>query len=281
MRSSPTASSTLRMTTTPIQHMQQSNQNNTWAAILSCRTLSTSTRKIVNEPREYLHAGNVKDNQGARQKKRRVGRGLGSGLGKTSGRGQKGWKARAPKDRPTPGYEGGQTGMLKAIRSLGSDQGKGLIVYGIRFRDKLRLARIHLDTIQHWVDSGRLDASKPITIKSLVDSGCVGNVRDGVVLLAKGGHFLRHALEFELTHASQLAIKMVEGKGGKVTCFDYDKKTIRALLKPERFISPPLPSPITNKNIPMRYFDETRRGYLSDKIHLVMDSTRPKTAAAA
>ncbi|KAJ3218953.1 YmL10 [Dinochytrium kinnereticum] len=234
------------------------------------RKASISITKLVREPREYVHAGNLKDNDGARKKKRRVGRGLGSGLGKTSGRGQKGWKARASRARPTPGYEGGQTGLLKAIPKL-----------GFRSRDKLRLSRIHLDTIQHWVDSGRLDASKPITIKSLVDSGCIGTVKDGVVLLAKGGHFLRQALTFELTHASQLAIKMVEAKGGKITCFDYDRKTIRALLKPERYLSPPNPSPPTGKNIPMRYFDVNRRGYLSDKIHLIMASTQPKVESVS
>ncbi|KAJ3100974.1 hypothetical protein HDU97_001730 [Phlyctochytrium planicorne] len=71
------------------------------------------------EPAEYLHTGNVKDNRGAKKKRRRVGRGLGGGLGKTSGRGHKGWLARSSKSRPVPGYEGGQTGLLKAIPKLG------------------------------------------------------------------------------------------------------------------------------------------------------------------
>jgi large subunit ribosomal protein L15 len=49
----------------------------------------------------------------------------------------------------------------------------------------LKLARLYLDTIQHWIDTKRLDPTQKITIKHLVDSGCVGNLKDGIVLLAK------------------------------------------------------------------------------------------------
>ncbi|KAJ3093237.1 YmL10, partial [Phlyctochytrium bullatum] len=133
-------------------------------------------------------------------------------------------------------------------------------------RNKPRLVRVNLDTIQHWVDTGRLDVSKVITIKTLVETRCIKKVKDGVVILAKGGHFLSHAINLEVTHASQAAIKIIEKAGGSVKCFDYDRKTLRALLKPNRFWSQPSPSLPTQPNIPARYFDENRQGYLYSKV---------------
>lgn len=178
---------------------------------------------------------------------------MGSGLGKTSGRGHKGWKARSSKARPTPGYEGGQTGILKAIPFLG------------RRSKKLQIARLHLDKLQHWINMGRIDASKTITIKHLYDSRCIGSVKDGVVLLATGGQFFTSKINIELTHVSENAAKIVEERGGKVTCFDYDRVTLRSLLIPERFLGPPLPSLPTDRIMP-RYFDPKKRGYLAGKV---------------
>ncbi|KAJ1557403.1 YmL10, partial [Cladochytrium tenue] len=165
----------------------------------------------------------------------------------------KGWHARASKSRPVPGYEGGQTGLLKAIPVLGNRPSK-----------KVHLSPLHLDKLQHWVDAGRLDASKPITIKELVDSGCVGSVKDGVVLLARGGQNFTVKVKLELTHATANAIRLVEGNGGQITCFDYDRRTIRALLRPEKYIGPPQPSLPTDR-VKARYFDPARRGYLAGR----------------
>ncbi|KAI9348729.1 ribosomal protein L18e/L15P [Zopfochytrium polystomum] len=218
---------------------------------------------IVVKPRVTVHALNVRDNKGAKKKRKVVGRGMGSGLGKTSGRGHKGLLARSAKARPVPGYEGGQTGLLKAIPMLGRRPSK-----------KLFLSRLHLDKLQHWIDRGRLDASKPITIKHLLDSGAIGSVKDGVVLLARGASNFSAKVELELTHASKNAIKIVEENGGKVTCFDYNRVTIKGLLKPERYIGPPLPSLPTDK-VKARYFDPAKRGYLADKIHELMEATKP------
>ncbi|KAJ3399724.1 YmL10, partial [Chytridiales sp. JEL 0842] len=224
---------------------------------------------LVKPLSQYVHVNTVSDNKGAAKKRKRVGRGKGSGVGKTSRRGHKGLKARASKARPVPGYEGGQTGLLRAIPKLGH-----------RVSQKLKLARLYLDTVQHWIDSGRLDASKKITIKHLVDSGCIGSVKDGVVLLAKGGHFLRDAIDIEVTHVTKTAINLIEARGGKVTCFDYDRKTLRALLKPEKFLGPPKPSLPTDTNIPARYFDPASRGYLAGQVEELLKLTKPKKQTA-
>jgi large subunit ribosomal protein L15 len=82
------------------------------------RVLTTRLPNLL-KPTKFLTASNVRDNPGANKKAKRVGRGDRSGKGKTSGRGTKGWHARASKDRPVPGFEGGQSGILSAIPKLG------------------------------------------------------------------------------------------------------------------------------------------------------------------
>ncbi|ORY22536.1 hypothetical protein BCR33DRAFT_670492, partial [Rhizoclosmatium globosum] len=161
------------------------------------------------------------------------------GKGKTSGRGHKGYHARNSKARPVPAFEGGQAGILRAIPKLGNHTGA-----------KQKIATVHLDSIQHWIDKGRLDASKPIGIRELVHSGCVGSVKDGIAVLAKGGQFLTSAIDLRVTHASQRSIELIEAKGGKVTCFDYDRSTIRALVHPTKFLGEPTPSLVLDKSIP-------------------------------
>ncbi|KAJ3255351.1 YmL10 [Chytriomyces hyalinus] len=207
-----------------------------------------------------IGAYSIKDNPGARKKKKRVGRGLGGGRGKTSGRGHKGYNARASKSRPVPGFEGGQAGILKAIPQLGNNKGS-----------KPKIARVHLDTIQHWIDRGRLNAGSVIGIRELVESGCIKTVKDGVVILARGGQFLKSKIELQVTHASQRSIALIEAQGGSVTCFDYDRKTIRALLHPEKFLGAPAPSSPFSSSVPSRYFDAARRGYLAGKVDQIME----------
>jgi hypothetical protein len=110
---------------------------------------------------------------------------------------------------------------------------------------------------------------------------------------------LRDAIDIEVTHASQAAIHLIESRGGKVTCFDYDRKTLRSLLKPERFLGPPTPSLPTDRNIrrmycqfniiiPLltcvlfptaflaRYFDPAARGYLAGQVETLMKLTKPQ-----
>ncbi|KAI9329637.1 ribosomal protein L18e/L15P [Obelidium mucronatum] len=208
-------------------------------------------------------AGSLADNPGARTRRKRVGRGGGGGKGKTAGRGHKGFHARAAKSRPVPGFEGGQAGILRAVPKL-----------GFRPPTARVLAPLRLDALQHWIDARRLDPARPIGIRELVAARCVGGgAKDGVVVLAKGGHFLRSAVDLRVTHASQRAIQLIEEKGGKVTCFDYDRSTIRALLNPAKFIGEPTPS-VINKSIPARYFDSAKRGYLADQVDKLMDRVK-------
>ncbi|KAI8923998.1 ribosomal protein L18e/L15P [Entophlyctis helioformis] len=220
------------------------------AAVLSTiRSVS-----LVARPKEFLHTHNVKFAPGSRKKAKRLGRG---GKGKTAGRGRKGFKARQGRDRPQRAYEGGQSGITSAIPKIGLQR------QGPRLANRLNLRRISLDTLQHWIDAGRLDASRRIGIRELALSGCAGRIRDGVVLLATGAQFLRSPVDIEVTRASLCAIRAVEAVGGKVSTVYHNAEIVRAAIKPQAYLDvpkiilPPNPKDLT------RYADPDRRGYLA------------------
>ncbi|KAJ3199080.1 YmL10 [Entophlyctis luteolus] len=234
--------------------------------------------------RPSLTATTVQDNKGARRPAKRVGRGLAGGKGKTSGRGHKGAHARAAKSRPVPAFEGGQAGILRAIPKLGGPRNRGLTSKKntetskslSAHTGKKNIAKLRLDALAHWIDAGRIDKFKPITIVELVRSRLVGSgARDGVTVLAHGVlPSFPHKIDLRVTHASQRAIELIESAGGTVTCYDYDRASIRALLKPEKYVGAPTPSSVRDKNVPVppiqiavsaRYMDPLRRGYLANQ----------------
>ena len=114
----------------------------------------------------------IKDNEGARKSAKRVGRGIGSGSGKTSGHGQKGQKARS--GVAINGFEGGQMPIYRRLPKRG-------------FKNPFakEFAVVNLDTIQKAIDAGKLNADT-INIESLMNSGIVNKQLDGVRLLARG-----------------------------------------------------------------------------------------------
>ncbi|TPX37606.1 hypothetical protein SmJEL517_g00635 [Synchytrium microbalum] len=201
----------------------------------------------------YLHATNVFDNHGARTRKNRLGRGEGSGRGKTSGRGHKGWHARAPRALPHRGYEGGQTGIVKALPK-----------FGRRPTNREQLVHLHLDKLQHWIDTGRIDPTSQITIKELYQSRLIGGMKDGVVLLANGAETLTSKINIQVSRASKQAIESVESLGGKITCVYLDKVSLHAARHPSKyFIAPSLvPIPKTERDV-ARYASATYRGYIA------------------
>lgn len=144
----------------------------------------------------------LRDNPGARRPRKRVGRGIGSGLGKTSGRGHKGAKARAGVS--INGFEGGQMPLHRRLPKGG-------------FKNPFRksYAEINLGRIQAALDAGRLTAGQRLSAESLKAAGLIGRVGDGVRLLAKGT--LSARFDFEVAHASRAAIAAVEQAGGTVT----------------------------------------------------------------
>jgi large subunit ribosomal protein L15 len=139
---------------------------------------------------------------GSAPKKKRVGRGPGSGKGKTAGRGIKGQKSRS--GVAINGYEGGQMPLYQRLPKRGFNN-----------PNRKAYSVVNLGLIQKFIDSGKIDASQPITEAALVASGLVRRRRDGVRVLAKGEFTARVTLE--VTGASQAAVKAVESAGGTLT----------------------------------------------------------------
>jgi large subunit ribosomal protein L15 len=149
-----------------------------------------------------MRLNELSDRPGATKPKKRLGRGVGSGLGKTSGRGVKGQKARS--GVAIKGFEGGQMPLHRRLPKRGFNN-----IFARKYNE------LNLGRIQEAVDSGRLDGKKPITIEALQQAGLIRRAKDGVRLLGNGE--LKAKLAFEVTGASQSAIKAVEAKGGTVT----------------------------------------------------------------
>jgi large subunit ribosomal protein L15 len=144
----------------------------------------------------------IRDNPGARRGKKRLGRGIGSGLGKTSGRGVKGQKART--GVRIKGFEGGQMPLHRRLPKRG---------FKNPFRVEYQI--INIGRIQAAIDSGRLDAGSAITAASLHAAGLVRHAEAPIRLLGHGE--LKARLTVELAAATPSAVRAVEAAGGKVT----------------------------------------------------------------
>jgi large subunit ribosomal protein L15 len=142
------------------------------------------------------------DNPGARKERMRVGRGIGSGKGKTGGRGVKGQSSRTGVS--INGFEGGQMPLHRRIPKRG-------------FTNHMRMdyVVVNLGEIQKAIDANKLDAGAVIDAAALVASGLLRRSRDGVRLLAKGD-FAAKKLRFSVVGASAAAVAAVEKAGGTV-----------------------------------------------------------------
>ena len=138
---------------------------------------------------------------GSRKAPKRIGRGIGSGTGKTSGRGHKGQGARA--GSATRAFEGGQMPIYRRLPKRG-------------FKNLFRkvYAPLNLDRLQAAVDAGRIDPARPVDLLTLRAAGLISRRLDGVRLLARGE--LTTALTIEVDSASKAAVAAVAKAGGKL-----------------------------------------------------------------
>ncbi|GLH76446.1 50S ribosomal protein L15 [Bradyrhizobium sp. SSBR45G] len=148
-----------------------------------------------------MKLSDIADNAGARKKRMRVGRGIGSGKGKTSGRGGKGQTARS--GVRIKGFEGGQMPMHRRLPKRGFNN-----IFALDF------VEINLDRIQEAIDAKKLDAGSVINAEALVKSGALRRPKDGVRLLGRGE--LKAKINIEVYGASKSAIAAVEKAGGTV-----------------------------------------------------------------
>ena len=144
----------------------------------------------------------LSDNPGATRKKKRIGRGPGSGKGKMGGRGIKGQKSRS--GVAIKGYEGGQMPLYQRLPKRGFNN-----------PNAKTYAVVNLGLIQKFIDAGKLDAKAEITEDALVASGLLRRKKDGVRVLAKGE--ITAKVKINVTGASKGAVEAVEKAGGSVT----------------------------------------------------------------
>ncbi|KAL2820789.1 ribosomal protein L18e/L15P [Aspergillus granulosus] len=210
---------------------------------------------LQSQSRNAHILASLSDTSGAYNKRIRRGRGPASGKGKTSGRGHKGQKQHG---KVPAGFNGGQTPEL--------------VVHGARgftnhFTPELAIA--NLDRIQEWIDQGRLDPTKPITIRELAKSRCIHNPKEGVKLLLNSARptpvipkwkknktpppknapvtpepepeveaaetqpTLKQPIHIVVSRASASAIAAIEAAGGSVTTRYYTKSAIRSIMQRE------------------------------------------------
>tara|TARA_B100000242_G_C42889772_1_gene412775 strand:- start:92 stop:547 length:456 start_codon:yes stop_codon:yes gene_type:complete len=149
-----------------------------------------------------MRLNEISDNQGATKDRKRVGRGAGSGTGKTSGRGHKGQKSRA--GATINGFEGGQMPIYRRLPKRG---------FKNPFRKQYRI--VNVDDIQRAIDAGKIKAGAELDAKSLQDSGVVGKGKSGIRVLGRGK--INAAVKLNVAGASKTAITAIEKAGGKVT----------------------------------------------------------------
>lgn len=143
----------------------------------------------------------ITDNEGALKRRKRIGRGIGSGTGKTGGRGVKGQKSRS--GVAINGFEGGQMPIYRRLPKRG---------FNNLFRNDYVV--VSLGRIQAAVDAKKLDVSKTVDAEALKAAGVIRRVKDGVRVLSDGE--LKAKLTLEVAGASKAAIEKVEKAGGSV-----------------------------------------------------------------
>jgi large subunit ribosomal protein L15 len=144
----------------------------------------------------------IRDNVGARKKRMRVGRGIGSGKGKTAGRGVKGQKART--GVAIKGFEGGQMPLHRRLPKRGFHN-----IFALDFNE------VSLGRLQTAIDAGKLDATLTIDAAALVAAGVIRRAKDGVRVLGSGE--LKAKVSLEVAYATKSAVEAIEKAGGSVT----------------------------------------------------------------
>jgi large subunit ribosomal protein L15 len=153
----------------------------------------------------------LRDNPGSAKKRQRIGRGIGSGMGKTGGRGGKGQTARS--GVAINGFEGGQMPLHMRMPK------RGFNVPNVKHYNTVRL-----DRVQDYINAGKLDAKGVVDADALVKAGVIRRALDGVRLVLGAAEFTAKKVSFKVTHASQGAIAAIEAAGGKVDMPEAEPK---------------------------------------------------------
>lgn len=214
----------------------------------------------VFQKRQLSILGQLQPSDGSTKTYKRLGRGPSSGKGKTSGRGQKGQKARG---KVKSWFEGGQTPIYKLFPKIGFTN-----------VTSLELSELNLDKIMWFHKKGRLilEPGEVLDMKKMKDLGLVtGSIKHGVKVLADGKQYFNLPIKIEATRASKEAIKAIESAGGEFTARYFNKLGLRAHLSPDWFLNnrgrlPLQARPTKRKDIDY-YSRPEKRGYLVKENH--------------
>jgi large subunit ribosomal protein L15 len=155
-----------------------------------------------------MKLNNIKDNKGANQERKRIGRGIGSGTGKTSGKGHKGQKARS--GVAIKGFEGGQMPIHRRLPKRGFNN-----------INRVPNVELNIEKIDKLIDTKVIDPKKVINHKSLIEIGLLKSENSKLKLLGKGE--LKNKINIEVTSSSSAAKEMVEKMGGSVLIVNNKK----------------------------------------------------------
>src|SRR5436190_24196687 len=165
----------------------------------------------MDNGKSVMNLHELADRPGARKKRSLIGRGIGSGCGKTGGRGGKGQTARS--GVRIKGFEGGQMPLHRRLPKRGFKN--------TAFARKLN--EVNLDKVQAAIDAGKLDAGGTVDAEALVKAGVIRRAKDGVKLLGAGE--IKAKVAFSVWGASKAARQAVENAGGSVTVLAPHRQT--------------------------------------------------------
>ena len=148
-----------------------------------------------------MELNTLKDNKGATSSLKRVGRGTGSGIGKTSGKGHKGQKSRSGVS--INGFEGGQMPIHRRLPKR-----------GFKKYNRKTYKILNLGDIQNIIDKGKIDTTKEINNEMIISSGIFSNIKDGIRVLARGE--IKNKVNIIVNGASKTAIEKVKKAGGSL-----------------------------------------------------------------
>ena len=165
-----------------------------------------------------MNLNEIRDNKNAIKDRKRVGRGIGSGTGKTSGKGHKGQKARS--GVAVKGFEGGQMPIHRRLPKRGFTN-----------INRVPFTELNLDKIEEMISNKRIDPKKVINSESLLELGVIKKITSKVKLLAKGE--IKSKVNIEVSAVSSKAKELVEKIGGTVTLVEKKKPVTNKVKKSE------------------------------------------------
>ena len=165
-----------------------------------------------------MNLNEIRDNKNAIKDRKRVGRGIGSGTGKTSGKGHKGQKARS--GVAVKGFEGGQMPIHRRLPKRGFTN-----------INRVPFTELNLDKIEEMISNKRIDPKKVINSESLLELGVIKKITSKVKLLAKGE--IKSKVNIEVSAVSSKAKELVEKIGGTVTLIEKKKPVTNKAKKSE------------------------------------------------